>query len=301
MALRLTSLLEKAVETVERATVLDKVADALSPVAAKLAPTGPVKDALSGTWLGHPLHPVLVTVPIGSWVGATYLDLFGGKGGRAAAKRLIGFGNLTAVPTALAGLSDWLDTVGAERRVGLAHATLNYGALGLYTASWLARRQDRRGRAVLLALAGATTVGVSGWLGGHLAYAQGVGVDTTAFQAGPKDWVDVADEAAVGEDRPTVADAAGVPVLLVRRGSRLLALADRCTHRGAPLHEGTLVGDCIQCPWHASRFRLDNGEVERGPATRPEPVYETRVVGGRVQVRRSSEPRGLRSNTVGAG
>jgi nitrite reductase/ring-hydroxylating ferredoxin subunit len=76
-------------------------------------------------------------------------------------------------------------------------------------------------------------------------------------------------------------------VLLVRSGGAVLALSDRCSHRGGPLHEGELVDGCVQCPWHGSRFVLADGSVARGPASRPQPAYETRVVAGRVQVRRS--------------
>jgi nitrite reductase/ring-hydroxylating ferredoxin subunit len=75
-------------------------------------------------------------------------------------------------------------------------------------------------------------------------------------------------------------------VLVVREGDRLLALADRCTHRGGPLHEGKVVVGCIECPWHQSRFRLSDGEVEQGPATQAQPVFEARVVDGNLEVRR---------------
>lgn len=298
MAARVTSLLERAVEVVEGAAFLDPVASAVGKVIAKVAPTGPVKDVLSGTWLGHPVHPMLVTVPIGSWVAASWLDLVGGREGRRAATHLVGFGNLAALPTALTGASDWVDTEGAEKRVGLVHATLNYASIAIYVASWRARRQGRQGRGAALALLGATTVSASGWLGGHLAYATGVGVDTTAFSQLPQDWTDCADDAEVIEGRPSVGDAGGVPVLLVREQGRLRALADRCTHRGGPLHEGKLDAGCIVCPWHDSRFSLADGSVEQGPATRPQPAFETRVVEGRVQVRRA-DARALRTNPTG--
>ena len=85
--------------------------------------------------------------------------------------------------------------------------------------------------------------------------------------------------------------------MLLRQGGRLHVLGDRCTHRGGALHEGQVVDGCIQCPLHGSRFSLDDGAVERGPATRPAPVFEVRIVDGRVQVRRQ-EVRALRTNPV---
>jgi len=298
MPLRVTSLLETAVAAVERAEVLDPVASAVAPLLRKLAPTGPVKDALSGTWLGHPLHPVLVAIPLGSWIGTLWLDLTGGGAARAAATRLLGFGNLAAVPASLTGASDWVDTEGAERRVGLVHAGLNYTSLACYVGSWVARRRGEQGKGVALALLGAVTVSASGYLGGHLAYAQGVGVDTTAFEQLPQGWTDAAGDAEIVTGALTRADVAGVPVLLTRVDGHVIALADRCTHRGAPLHEGTLEDGCVVCPWHASRFALADGRVDRGPATRPQPAMETRVVEHRVQVRHV-DARALRTNPVG--
>jgi nitrite reductase/ring-hydroxylating ferredoxin subunit len=126
-------------------------------------------------------------------------------------------------------------------------------------------------------------------------------VDTTAFQAGSQDWVDAIALDDVQEGQLSVADVGGVPVLVTRTTDQtLVAYADRCTHRGGPLHEGTLVDGCVRCPWHDSEFRLDDGAVVRGPATRPQPAYESRVVGDRVELRRSSEPRSLRTDSAGA-
>jgi nitrite reductase/ring-hydroxylating ferredoxin subunit len=238
-------------------------------------------------------------VPIGSWLAATFLDFAGGRASRPAAQRLIAFGAVAALPTAFTGASDWVDTTGAERRVGLVHAAMNYTALATYTASWLARRRGRHTRGVALAIAGLSVLGIGGWLGGHLSYALGVGVDTTAFEQLPTEWTDVAAESDVSTT-PLLADADGVPVLLVRDGGSIVAIADRCTHRGAPLHEGDVADGCVTCPWHSSRFRLADGSVVQGPATRPQPVFEVLIADERVSVRRAQEPRALRTNPVGS-
>jgi nitrite reductase/ring-hydroxylating ferredoxin subunit/uncharacterized membrane protein len=265
-------------------------------VQANLRP-GALKDALSGTWLGHPLHPLLVLVPLGCWTSATFLDLVGGRGSRAAADRLVAAGVVSALPTAAAGASDWSDTGGGERRVGIVHAMANSAGLACFTASWVARKGGRRASGVLLGLAGHAFVGLGGYLGGHLTYATGVGVDTTAFQSGPEQWTPVLDADEVPEGRAVGADVGGVRLLLVRDGGEVRALAARCTHRGGPLDEGPVADGCVTCPWHGSRFELATGAVVQGPATAPQPDYETRVVDGRVEVRRS-EPRDARHPAV---
>jgi nitrite reductase/ring-hydroxylating ferredoxin subunit/uncharacterized membrane protein len=286
---RLADVLERIATSIENLSALDPAAAAAQKVTGALPP-GRLKDLLSGSDLGHPVHPLLVTVPIGAFTSAVALDL---TGDRAAARRLIALGIAASLPAAATGASDWSDTTEAERRVGLLHAVLNTAALGAFATSWVLRRSPGRGK--VPALVGLSILGASGWLGGHLSYAMGVGVDTTAFSQVPTDWTDICDTADLIDARPHAFGVNGLSVLLISRDGRVDALLNRCTHRGAPLDEGTLVGNCIQCPWHASLFRLDDGGIERGPASRPQPVLQTRTEGTRVQVRRS-EPKALRVN-----
>lgn len=287
----------KLTRRVERSQVVDKVAGPVRELVASVVPAGPLKDALSGTWLGHPLHPLLVAVPIGALVGASVLDLTPGDNA-AAARRLVGLGVVSAVPTATSGLSDWSDTTGAEQRVGAAHAALNLVAIALYGASWVRRRRPDDRSGAVLALAGGALMGAAGYLGGHLSYALGVGVDTNAFHVGPTDWQAVGALAELGDGRPHAVSAAGVSLFVVEERGRLHVVDNRCSHRGAPLSDGEVADGCVTCPWHDSVFDLDTGAVRRGPATQPQPVYETRVANGMVEVRRD-EPRTLRTNPVG--
>lgn len=289
--------LRRLTDGIERCRGLDRLGALANRLALKLVKNGPVKDALSGTWLGHPVHPLLVAVPIGSWLGASVLDATPGDNA-AAARRLVGLGVLAALPAAATGLSDWSDTDGAEQRVGALHAGLNLTAVALYTGSWVSRRTSRR-RGTALSMAGGAVLACAGYLGGHLAYALGVGIDTNAFQTGPAQWQTVAAEADLDDGQPQAVSAAGVSLLILKREDRIHVLANRCTHRGAPLSDGSVDGERITCPWHASVFDLESGAVRRGPATQPQPVYETRVVGGDIQVRRD-EPRALRTNSVGS-
>jgi nitrite reductase/ring-hydroxylating ferredoxin subunit/uncharacterized membrane protein len=252
---------------------------------------GGIKDALSGVPIGHALHPLLTDVPIGTWASATLLDLVGGSASRPAAQKLVGVGIAAAAPTALSGWVDWADTEPGNdpvRRVGMVHAIANVGALALYGASYAARRRGAHSTGVLLGLGGAAAMGAGGWLGGDLVFARGVGVNETLFDEDPSDWTPVLDASMLADDRPVQALAGERPLMIVKRNGTIHALADRCAHRGGPLHEGDLEGDCIVCPWHGTRFRLEDGSVQRGPSAYPQPVFEARVNDGRVEVRAAS-------------
>lgn len=285
----LTRLLERVTTTIEGASALDPPADAVKRVTSQI-PAGVVKDALSGTAGGHPAHPAAVVVPMGAIGSAALLDLTGGD--PRAVRTLTTAGLVGALPAVLTGWSDWNETNGAERRVGLVHAAGNAVGLGLVAGSLLTQRTVVRRS---LSLAGLAVLSGTGWLGGHLSFALGVGVDTTAFLRPPTEWTDACAEADVRADRAMAVTVEGTPVLLVRRPRGIVAIGDRCTHRGGPLHEGDVGDGCVTCPWHGARFSLDDGSVVQGPATRPAAVLEVRVVGGRVEVRRSEE-RSLRLN-----
>lgn len=244
-----------------------------------------IRNTLSGTYLGHPLHPLLTDIPIGTWLGAAVLDLVGGAGSEHASDVLIGTGLAAAVPTMLSGLNDWSDTYGPETRIGFAHAIGVAAGSAIYAASLAARVSGRRGLGRALGFAGLATVTASAYLGGHLSFARGMNVNHTAFESRPGDWTDVAAEADVPDGVSVKVDAAGASVLLRRDGGRLRALDSTCSHLGGPLDEGAVADGCVTCPWHGSVFRMDDGSVVRGPATQPQPTYDTRVVEGRIQVR----------------
>jgi nitrite reductase/ring-hydroxylating ferredoxin subunit/uncharacterized membrane protein len=279
-------------DAIERSPSADKLAGLLQRVAAPLKRVPNGRSLLSGTVLGHPLHPLLVTAPIGAWTCASVLDLTGRQ--PAAARSLVGAGVLMALPTALSGASDWLDTEGAERRVGSTHATLNVLATAVYGASWLVRPR-RPALGVGLGLVGAGLASAAGWLGGHLTYAMGVGVDTNAFEAGPTTWSDLGVVPESGAAR--LAEVNGTRLAVTRLDGRPAVMADRCSHRGGPLSEGPVIDECFTCPWHGSRFDARTGAVRRGPASVPQPVYETHEVADAIQVRRE-EVRALRTNAV---
>ena len=276
-----------AIDALESVEALDGTALKLAGAVSNAVPAGAPRDALSGTWLGHALHPLLTDVVIGSFLSATLLDLLGGHDTGRASERLIEVGLVTAAPTVASGLTDWAMTAYGDRRtrpVGLVHASANLTASALYAASLGARRRGVPGRARLLSIAGAAALSVGGQLGGHLAFTRGVGVNQTAFDEGPRDWTTV-ETGDLEDGKPTGGMAGDTPVLLLRHDGHLHALHDRCSHRGCLLSAGQVEGESVTCPCHGSRFSLGDGSIERGPATARQPVFEARENDGRIEVK----------------
>jgi nitrite reductase/ring-hydroxylating ferredoxin subunit/uncharacterized membrane protein len=289
---------EQIARTVGDQKWLDGIATPLQETIRKLfASAGPAgreaKKFLHGSALGHPLHPALIELPVGAWTLAAIFDALelagAGKSGRIA-DRAIGVGLLGAVGAAISGITDWSETDGRAKRIGLTHAAMNVTATGLYVLSLVLRPRSRtKGIGV-----GMMAFGVAmsaAFLGGHLTYGEQIGVDhtATADQGKPEQYVAVLDAGALRENEPTKVIANGVAVLLVKQGETILALRETCSHLGGPLSEGKLEGDSIRCPWHGSRFCLNDGRVLDGPAVFPERVFEVRVRGGRVEVRAPKE------------
>ncbi|MGW7379211.1 Rieske 2Fe-2S domain-containing protein [Streptomyces sp. NPDC054794] len=280
--------LAAAMDALEGQARLDAMAGTIRKVVRAL-PLGKGRDALRGLWLGHPLHPALVQLPIGSWSSAAILDLFPDES--RAARLLIGVGLVSAGPAALAGWVDWAEQRPRQARVGLVHAAANLAAVTAYSASLAARTKgyDVLGR--LLGFGGLTLATAGGVLGGHLAYRQAAGVNHA--EAVPvlvePGWhrIGTLDDFPVGEPVRRTVDEVALAVVRDEDGVPN-ALADRCSHMDGPLHEGKVLEGCIECPWHGSRFRLSDGVNVQGPATAPQPRFDCRVTPeGAVDVRRA--------------
>ena len=251
-----------------------------------------IKKLLHGSALGHPLHPALIDLPLGAWTLAAIFDAMeavSGERGRIA-DTAIRVGILGAVAAAVAGITDWSETDGRAKRIGLTHGVMNLAATGLYALS-LAVRPRSRSKGIAIGLTAFGIALSSAYLGGHLTYGEQIGVDhtATADQDKPEKYTAVMDESELAENKPARAIADGVAVLLVKQGETIYALRETCTHLGGPLAEGKLEGNSIICPWHGSRFCLEDGRVLDGPAVFPERVFEVRVREGKIQVRARQE------------
>jgi nitrite reductase/ring-hydroxylating ferredoxin subunit/uncharacterized membrane protein len=249
-----------------------------------------LRNFLNGTWLGEPLHVVLTDIPIGAWTAAMVFDAislvrFGRKAGWAA-DASIAIGLAGALGSAATGATDWSDVDPPARRTGLIHGALNLSATALFATSLLLRQKKARTAGRLTAALGYAVMSYAAHLGGKMVYQDRVGVDRTAGQPLPQDFVAVMADSDLPDNKPTRAVHDGVPILLVRRGGRLFAMAETCSHFSGPLSEGKVEGDSIVCPWHSSRFALEDGRVLDGPAVHPQPCLDARVRDGQIEVRR---------------
>src|SRR3954466_4675984 len=278
--------LAPAIEAVEGAAALDGPAKALGKWGRSAFGREPLKDARSGAWLGHAVHPMLTDVVIGAFLSSTMLDLLGGDDGERARRRLVSAGIVAAAPTVLTGANDWADAEPVDdgvRRAGLVHAVSNATALILYAASLTGGR-----RAAILGRGGAGALMLGGYLGGHLTLTKGVGPAQTVYDPGPEEWTPAADASQLRDRQPVRVVVDDTPVLLLRDGEELFAIHDRCSHRGCSLSEGSVEGEDIVCGCHGSRFDRRDGSVRQGPATAPQPAFEVRVREERVEVRRTA-------------
>jgi len=253
-----------------------------------------IRNFLNGTWLGEPLHVVLKDVPAGAWTVAMVFDLLDIALDRSefavAADTSIAIGIAGAAGAAAAGITDWSDVDPPARRLGLGHGLLNLGSTALFVTSLLLRRNKSRRSGRIVGALGYAVMAYASHLGGKMVYEHRVGVDRTDGQVFPDEFVAILPESTLADGKPTQAMYQGLPVLLVRRGDRVFAMADTCSHFGGPLSEGKLVGDSIVCPYHSSRFALEDGRVMDGPAVHPQPCLEVRARNGQIEVRKASVP-----------
>ena len=254
-------------------------------------PIHPVRDLLNGRWLGHPLHAATTDVPIGLVLGTVILDILG----QPSAADIVLVGAIVfMLLSAISGLADYSDTSGTALTRATLHATIMVVTLVILIVSAVMRAGAPADRTVPVALSiiGFLLITAGAFVGGDVAYVFGNMVSRHAFRGPGTKWVklytgSVADLGALPEATPTKMRAGINDVLVVRIGDNIHAMHAVCAHAGGPLHEGTLVDDCIQCPWHGSRFRLRDGTAARGPTVYDQPSYEVRAAeGGGYEARR---------------
>lgn len=249
-----------------------------------------IKDALHGTWIGHPLHVILTDIPLGAWTSAIVFDalsvLSKNHSMDSAADASIAAGLAGAILAAVTGVTDWQDIDPPARRIGLVHGLINLTAAGLMGTSLLMRRSEMRAGGRTLGLLGFLAATAAARLGGNLVYEHRVGVDRSAEKDLPKEFRRAAAAADLKEGEPVRVEIDDTPIVIVKSGPNVFALAETCSHLGGPLAEGKVEDGTIQCPWHGSRFNLKDGSVVNGPAVHRQSCLEVRVRDGQLEVRR---------------
>lgn len=262
-------------------------------------PARKVADFLHGTWLGHPLHPVMTDVTIGAWTLASVFDVAGAITQshqlKTTADQLTAAGTISAIPTALTGLVDYSTFPEKSSSPATLHAVLNLVNFGLYIASVRARRKGDRRTGVMLSTIGLGLTAVSAWLGGSLVYRHRIGVDNSDDFQKPKRFTPVMDAADLPQRTPVCVEYDGKPVLMYRNGREMYAIGNTCAHAAGPLNEGKFEGSCVTCPWHDSVFDMRDGSIVHGPSCHPQPAFETRVRNGKIEIRLMDNGKGERT------
>jgi len=252
---------------------------------------------------GHPIHPMLVSFPFAYLFGSACIDVYARATNRprwhqtASHLSLLGIG--AALAAAIPGLIDYVFAVppkSSAKARATSHMIANVSALGLFALARAGRRRpdDRPASwSVAAELAGMGLMTAAGWMGGTLVFRNQIGVDHRYANAGKYriepahvsgDTIDAAaiDELKVGQMK--LLRAAGRRIAVARTEHGHAAFDDRCTHKGGPLSDGSLVCDTVQCPWHGSQFDVTTGRVVAGPAKEPVATYAVEERGGRVFV-----------------
>ncbi len=249
-----------------------------------------VADVLHGKQLGHPLHPLLTDITIGSWTLGALFDVLGfltrSPSSRKAADRLITLGTISAVPTALAGITDFSGIKQDSAGHGMAHGIINSLALFFFWRSMKNRSRNHHLTGFFYSTLGLGLMTLGAWLGGDLVYNHRVGVSHVPEEKVADDWTSILAANELKANKPQVVKVKKQPILLTKQGRNISAISAICSHAGGPLEEGSFRDGCVQCPWHGSVFNLTDGHVVHGPATFEQPHYQTRITDGQIEIRR---------------
>jgi len=249
----------------------------------------------------HPIHPMLVALPVGLFIASFIFDLFS----RAAAKPMLAAagwyciiaGLIGGAAAAVAGVIDLFGAVPPEssaRQRGYLHGGLNVLLMALFIAvAWYRGSSTAAvdGISLTASAAGVVVLGISGWLGGTLVYRNQIGVDHRYAGAGTwkqrtlESWQRPAcNQSELGEGQMMLVTMGGERVVIGRCAEGIAAFSDHCTHKGGSLADGALVGCTVQCPWHGSQFDINSGRVVAGPAQKKIDTFDVEVRSGEVYV-----------------
>ncbi|HEY1114750.1 MAG TPA: DUF2231 domain-containing protein [Chitinophagaceae bacterium] len=260
---------------------------------------------------GHPLHPILVALPIGFFISTLVFDLLGYWQDNPELWRT-GFnlevaGVVTALLAAVPGIVDYFAVVppgsSAKKRAS-KHGLLNIVVVILFATVWFYRQGNEDAYAIILSAEclGVLLLGISGWLGGTLVHRNQIGIDHRYAEAGK--WkekhlgnaegeVEVARVEELKINHMMLVHAGGKRIVIGRTEEGYAAFDDYCTHKGGTLADGALICGTVQCPWHGSQFDVRTGVVKAGPARTPIQTYLLREADGVLYLRLHAERGGV--------
>ncbi len=279
---------------------------------------------------GHPIHPMLVGFPAAYLFGSACVNAYAAAADRPAwfrtARHMNALGIGTALAAAVPGIVDYMFAVppkSSAKTRATDHMIANVSALALFAHARLDRRSDGERPAwwaMTAEVCGAGLVALAGWLGGTLVYRNQIAVDHRYANSGKWNersipephardgWVEVGGADELAADQMELVRVAGQRIAVGRTESALAAFADRCTHKGGPLSDGTLACGVVQCPWHGSQFDVTTGAVRQGPAEEPIATFDVREAEDRIEIapgrpRSEAPPRALEAaeRIAGAG
>ncbi len=214
----------------------------------------------------------------GGWGFGVAGAMSGNEDLKTVSRYLVPAGLVAGLVAAVPGVVDYLGSVppqSSAKERATKHALINVGSLALFAIGWLAGRSRATTLPLTVQGVGAATLCAGSWMGGTLAYRNQIGVDHRYANAGK--WRE--EHVAGGDDAALETVAHGLAVnqmklvhvgdkrvAVGRTGKGYVAFQDRCTHKGGPLSDGTLMCGTVQCPWHGSQFDAHTGEVKAGPA-----------------------------------
>ena len=243
----------------------------------------------------HPLHPILVSLPIGFFIGAFAFDFlfiitgnfsFWETGYYLSISGIVG-----AVLAAVPGTVDYFYTVPPEssaKKRATKHAILNITNLLLFVIAVLYRRGEMVIPLVVLfiELTGLVLMSIAGWLGGTLVHRNQIGVDHRYAHAGKWNEIHIHSndkKLDVGSTRELKINGMKLVhvnkerIVIARTENEFVDFSDHCTHRGGSLAGGIMICGTVHCPWHGSHFDVHTGNVKAGPAEKNIRTYSIEI------------------------
>lgn len=232
----------------------------------------------------HPLHPILVSFPIGFLVGAFVSDLIAAFSGNQSFSQTAYYlevaGIVMGILAAIPGFIDYLYTVppkSSAKKRGAKHGLLNVTQLVLFSIALIIRTNGNPNEILVIVLegAGVIIIGFTGWMGSTLIYRNQIAVDPRYAEAGKwkeeylepsKENIKVATSDELKVNQMKLLHVGNQRIVIGKTEEGYVAFEDHCTHRGGSLAGGAMICSTVQCPWHGSQFHVVTGEVKSGPA-----------------------------------